>query len=273
MNLKETRNKLKLTQYQFAKELGVSKVLVSAVEIGHRNLSEGLANKIGQYLKQHAKDIPEWKLFKRGQNFSAIIEALRVKGVNFAQLRDIDFKVKGTELSNMYIGFLPIPSFIKSILVERYKVNLDYIEHGKTVQMFLNQQASKLQIPYYKSYSLNDALSKIENKDQSGSEFITIKTKEIDAFIDLQGDNIPTNLKGKAIIGLINKKISIDSYGRLFLIKLESGDVFLRRIYPSSNGNEVILRKEDANFIDIPLPLNQIHSTYMVASAVLTEYI
>lgn len=273
MDLKQTRKLLKLTQFELAKELGVSKVLISAVERGHRNLSEGLANKIEQYLKQHANEMPEWTFFQKGQNFSIIIEALKLKGVNFTELRTTEFKVRTIELSKMYIGFLLIPSSIKTILSGKYNVNLEYIENGKAVPMFHNQQASKLETPYYKSYSLTEALSKIEVNDQSGSEPIGIKVKDIDAYIDLQGDNIPTGLKGKTILGLINKKISIDAYGRLFLIKLESGDAFLRRIYPSANKNEIIIRKEDTNFIDIHLPINEIHSTYMLAMALLTEYI
>lgn len=273
MDLKQTRKILKLTQFGLAKELGVSKVLVSAVERGTRNLSEGLANKIEQYLKQHANEMPEWANFQKGQNFSTIIETLRLKGINFTELRAAEFKVKTSELSKMYIGFLPIPSSIKTILSEKYNVNLEFLESGNAVPMFPDQQISKLGTPYYKSYTLTEALSKIEINDQSGSEPIGIKVKDIDAYIDLQGDNIPTGLKGKTIIGLINKKISIDAYGRMFLIKLESGDAFLRRIYPSANKDEIMIRKEDTSFIDIPLPINQIHSTYMVALALLTEYI
>lgn len=93
------------------------------------------------------------------------------------------------------------------------------------------------------------------------------------AFLDLQGDNIPNKLIGKTIIGIVAKKIEIESLGRLFVIKLKNGSVFIRRIFPSDNQEKILILKEENNFSDIPLSMKEIYSTHMIVSAYLKELI
>ncbi len=271
--LKTIREKLNLTQGELAKKLGVSRFLIGSVERGERNLSESLINKIDNYLNNATLKKSGWEKYREGNNFAKIIGALEKEGVDFVQLRDNEFKVKGSDLSRMYIGIKPIPSKIKAILEDKFNVNPEYIQKGKIVPMFTDSRLSQKFTPYFKGLSLVEALKRFETFNLEDIPLIPVETDSIALFVDLQGDNIPAKLEGKTIIGLSERKISIDSYGRLFLIRLKSGEVILRRIHPSSKSNEVLLRKEDPNFQDIPLAKNKIAVAYMVVSAYLTEFI
>ena len=121
-NFKKIRQELGLSQSQMAKDLGVSKELVSQIETGQKDISANTLNSLSSLLEKRRTSF--FDKYKRGQRLSHIVGELRELGYSLPQLRDEIFKVKGSFLSSMYFGLAEIPKTILDQLTG-LNVNLD----------------------------------------------------------------------------------------------------------------------------------------------------
>lgn len=184
--------------------------------------------------------------YQRGQRFEKIINEIIKKGnATLESLRDEIFKVKGSALSKMYFGIIPVNESIKSVLEEKYNVNLLFLDNPN-VPLFLeharNEKTSSADsTAFIRFYSLT--ISKDKKKSSilvnaaedifdikklfAGSQFVVKMT---------DGSMYPTYPNG-AILGLREVPIQSIIQGKTYLVEIEK-DYFIRRLFYSNTDKQ-----------------------------------
>ena len=182
-NFKKIRQELGLSQSQMAKDLGVSKELVSQIETGQKDISANTLNSLSSLLEKRRTSF--FDKYKRGQRLSHIVGELRELGYSLPQLRDEIFKVKGSFLSSMYFGLAEIPKTILDQLTG-LNVNLDYLDEG-TLPIILGAKdvnnVRVFRVPILLDDDILSQLLNLEAKNNPGKIEIDTLTPGIDGFV------------------------------------------------------------------------------------------
>lgn len=276
--IKEIRLSLKLTQQEMANELEISREFLGLIERNEKDVSNSVVRALLDLLGEKQVPLTFLESYKEGKNFTKIIETLRKQGITLSQLRDIDFEVKGSELSSMYIGLKPIPSFIKKKLEKIYHVNPLFFKYGKRVPMFLNNKDfnnETIEIPFLKELTIQQSIDRITQNDfEESISYITFPTNETNAeyFVPIFGDNILPTFSGREIIGIKKTPIKNINYGQLYLLHLENGECLLRRVFQDNNSQKIILKKEDPRFPEVYSDIKSIKNIFVINTVINTQF-
>lgn len=263
-----------LTQVEFAKNLNVSRYFLSLLEKNEKELSDATAGLLLNFISENEVPKDFKTSFRKGKNFTKIIEAIRTTGVSLNQLRDVDFMVKGSELSSMYIGLKPISENIRKILQGKYQVNLEFISLGKKVPMFTNLsiEDSEIEFPYFTNQTVKESLDSYKDLKFENSLKISIPKINVDLFLDIFGDNMSPTFKGREILGIKLVPLENINFGSMYVIQLFNGECQLRRVFQSSNDSQVILKKEDAEFPEVIIKINSIQNLFVVKTVIVKDF-
>ncbi|HAO08589.1 MAG TPA: hypothetical protein DCQ50_16785 [Chryseobacterium sp.] len=260
-----------LTQEEFAKNLNISRYFLGLIERDEKELSDATASLLLNLISE--SEVPKTfkSAYQEGRNFAKIIETLRNEGISLNQLRDEDFKVKGSDLSCMYLGMKEIPSGISKVLDNKYGVNTEFIKLGKKVPIFKNTKVedSDIEFPYFQNFSALDAIIQYNSLLFADVPKIILPNMDVDFFLDIFGDNTFPTFKGREILGVKFTSLDNINYGSLYLILTKKHDAILRRIFPNNSDNsQYLLRKEDAGFPEIAIDKKEIGELYRVKTIV-----
>ena len=272
IDLKELREQLNMTQSELASELGVTREFINLVEKGKRNLSESLSIKIGELIKEIPNDLSGWDKYRQGKNFAKIIEVLREQGHTLTELKSA-FNKKGSDLSYMYIGFRPVTEDIKTILEDKYEVDLNYLIQGKKIPMFKYSNKLEIEKPYYNCISFDECIEQYESGIVKDIKYIKILNYDVDAFFNMSGDNLYPTFKGNEIIGVKKQEITDSLYGRVFLIKIQRDKLQLGRVFPSTKKDSIIIRKEQEGMPELIIKKQEITNSYLVSMVIKPDFI
>jgi transcriptional regulator with XRE-family HTH domain len=270
--IKDLREELGLTQEEFADKIGITRQLLNHIENGYRDISKSTEEKLKALL--HDMPMPSgFSLrYSQGQRFGKVLDALATYGITLAQLRDMEFKVKGSQLSSMYIGLNEIPKAIKTILVGKYNVNWSYVENGELPILKRTPETPSARInrkipPLFKGDNMEQALDSILENDfsswTSGDELfmqtrgiIKISNDSMKPYVDM-GDYVAVSL------------IDINSLekNQLVIIRTNNQKTLFGKV-SKIKSNVIQLNFENPDYKSIQLDSNEVSFIFPVGSII-----
>ena len=263
------------SQEELANELGISRVLLGLIERDEKELTNSTAILLSNAFPKNKIPKTFAENYKEGRNLVKIMDSLREQGIFLSQLRDTDFKIKGADLSCMYLGLKPILPKIKEVLHEKYSVNLKFFKEGERVPMFIgNQTIQNISIPYLKGLSIDNIIATAKERKFDNFPVISVPFSDldIDLFLDIFGDNIQPTFKGREILGIKKSSVENINFGTLYLIQFINGECQLRRIFQNSDSKQVILKKEDEKFPEVVIDIKSIRTLFAVKTVITKDF-
>lgn len=221
--------------------------------------------------------------YRHGQRFGDVIDALRKNGFTLEYLRDTVFKIKGRELSKMYLGLKPIPNEIKNILITQFHANPEYFDTGKPPILLGNNlktdKSSRVlgdkmnktdkSFPYIEK--LNKGLDFIKPDYVHTGKTICIPYIDVQAFINVFGDSMYPKLNAGDVLGIKQIQKENIMFGEIYLLQLNNNEVWLKYIMPGKDKNHWILKSENANYPPKEFKVSEISNIFLIKTIIVNR--
>lgn len=220
--------------------------------------------------------------YKQGKRFSKIIGEIIRSGTTLEQLRDNILKIKGVQLSKMYLGFIPVSEIVLEILEDRFAVNSKFVLENEE-PMFLKKLNSNLDIKSerFLTYYTGDNQDFKEDEQLNDGRVIEEGLNLLNLFngsqyvVKMTDDSMNPKYPLGCLIGIREVKEKNIVSGNVYVFEKE-GTVFVRRLFnikikDEQSSNVICLSDNDtnikkSNFLPFPIDLNKIKKLFKIIS-------
>lgn len=274
--IKEIRLASNLTQQEFAEKIGITRELLGQIERGAKEMSDATGVLLNSTVSEKNIPLSFRDQYKIGQNFGKVIDELRERGVTLRTLRDDIFQVKGSNLSSMYMGLKPVSEEIKNILKTKFNVNLKFIEKGQSPMFTDDSLIVKKNLgqydhvkPYYRKTAISKAIKLILAQDTSDTASISIPDVDVDAYLDVFGDDgLSPKLNVGDIIGIKETEIKYVVYGRFYILLLDNDETWLRKIQKGQDDKNWLLSFENEKYQSNDFPVKKVKKIFQIKTII-----